>query len=315
MFPIYSQRFLEDRALTCGAQTLKLYHHYLKHLGIWLGDRPITKQSIGDFLRFQKERCVADDTLRNYYRFLKGFCNFLYAEGLISENPFAGRGKVKIASARRKRMATYSNRDIAHLLAATHVESPNKRQAANQRRRWSSDGPLQREAEQARALILLLCDSALRAGEIARLSCAEVRHEELVVISKGEHTDVAYITEATRIALQHLADDRPDNAPLFRNWEGGRCTTASLRKIIKRAAERANVTLPPRPLHAFRHYAARQWVKRKVPDLVIKALMRHSQLSTTQIYTQLDTDELSEIHAGASPVEELLQLAYGEKQE
>jgi site-specific recombinase XerD len=312
MFSTFAQRFLDDRVLTCSTQTVKLYSHYLNYLGRWLGERPITKQTMGDFLRFQKERSIADDTLRNYYRFLKALCNFLHAEDLIADNPFVGRGKVKIAPPRRRRMETYSNRDIARLIAAANVESPNKRCPSNQRRRWSRNGPLQRELEQARALILLLCDSALRAGEVVRLNCADVRHEELVVISKGGHTDVAYITDTTRIALQQLAADRPNDEPLFRNWEGGRCTTASLRKIIKRAAERADVSLPPRPIHAFRHYAARQWVKRGVPDLVIKSLMRHAQLSTTQIYTQLDTEELGIIHAQASPIKELLQLAFGD---
>jgi hypothetical protein len=40
--------------------------------------------------------------------------------------------------------------------------------------------------------------------------------------------------------------------------------------------------------------------------------MRHAQLSTTQIYTQLDTEELGIIHAQASPIKELLQLAFGD---
>lgn len=315
MFPEFSRRFLEDRTLTCTTETLKLYKHYLKKLGVWLEEKPIDKQSMGDFLRLQKERGIADETLRNYYRFLKAFCHFLFDEGLIENDPFVGRGRVRIAPARRRRVRTYSNKDIARLLAATNIESANKRNSENQRRRWAEDGPLVREAEQARALILLLCDSALRAGEVARLNCGQVRVEELVVLGKGNHTDVAFITPATRAALVVLANDRPDDDPLFRNWNGGRCTPAALREILKRSADRAGVKLPPRPLHAFRHYAARQWVKKGVNELAIKELMRHKQLSTTEIYTQLDTEELGNIHAGASPIEELLRLAEEEEKE
>jgi site-specific recombinase XerD len=69
------------------------------------------------------------------------------------------------------------------------------------------------------------------------------------------------------------------------------------------------VDLPPRPLHAFRHYAAREWLKAGLEDLAIQQLMRHSQLSTTAIYTQLDDDELAELHAQASPVNRLLASA------
>jgi site-specific recombinase XerD len=309
MFALFSRRFLEDRALTCSKQTIKLYHHYLKQVDRWLKDTPITKQSMGDFLRSLKDRSLADETIRNYYRFLKAFCNFLFAEGLIDKNPFQGKDRIRIASARRKRMKTYSDNDIAKLLAVSKLEAANKRNKNNKRRRWSDDGPLQRELAQAQALILLLCDSALRAGEVTRLNCGHVRQSELVVLSKGGHNDVAYITETTRLALIQLAGDRPENEPLFRNWEGDRCTTAALRNIIERTAIRAHISLPPRPLHAFRHYAARQWTKKGVNDLVIKDLMRHSQLSTTQIYTGLDTDELNMIHAQASPVQHLLRLA------
>ncbi|HSH82258.1 MAG TPA: tyrosine-type recombinase/integrase, partial [Herpetosiphonaceae bacterium] len=77
----------------------------------------------------------------------------------------------------------------------------------------------------------------------------------------------------------------------------------------KRLAERAGVTLPGRPLHAFRHYAAQNWVKERLSDLAIKQLMRHSSLVTTQIYTRLDTDDLARLHEASSPVDRLLAQA------
>jgi site-specific recombinase XerD len=69
------------------------------------------------------------------------------------------------------------------------------------------------------------------------------------------------------------------------------------------------VALPERPLHAFRHHAARQWLKAGVPDLTIRQFMRHESLSTTQIYTELDPDELDELHARASPIAALMEQA------
>jgi site-specific recombinase XerD len=109
--------------------------------------------------------------------------------------------------------------------------------------------------------------------------------------------------------LLELAGDRADDAPLFRDWNNRPCSTRGLRGILQRLARRAAVELPERPLHAFRHYAARQWVKAKVPDLVIRQLMRHEALSTTQIYTELSAEELAELHAEASAIPQLLDQA------
>jgi integrase/recombinase XerC len=166
-----------------------------------------------------------------------------------------------------------------------------------------------REAQQGRALVCLLVDSALRAAEAAGLSCGQVRAARLLIRSKGGHWDAAFVSVETRAELLALAGERPDTAPLFRDWNNRRCTVRGLRGIVQRLARRAAVALPPRPLHAFRHYAARQWLKASVPDLTIRQLMRHESLSTTQIYTELDTDELAALHAEASTIPALLARA------
>jgi site-specific recombinase XerD len=74
-------------------------------------------------------------------------------------------------------------------------------------------------------------------------------------------------------------------------------------------AARAGVALVERPLHAFRHLTARDWLKSGLDDLTIRQLMRHSQLSTTRLYTELDATELAAIHARVSPVARLLAAA------
>jgi site-specific recombinase XerC len=50
-------------------------------------------------------------------------------------------------------------------------------------------------------------------------------------------------------------------------------------------------------------------LKSGLGDLTIMQLMRHQDLATTRIYTQLDATELAELHAGASPVARMLAAA------
>jgi len=159
---------------------------------------------------------------------------------------------------------------------------------------------------QARALVLLLVDTGMRAGEVCRLTCGDLRRPELVVIGKGGHQGVIFLVPQVRLLLEYLALDRPDAAPLFRDWNGRACSVRALRCIVERLAQRANVDLPPRPLHAFRHAAARRWLKAGLPTLAIQQLMRHATVATTMIYCELDTAALETLHANASAVDMLL---------
>jgi site-specific recombinase XerD len=131
----------------------------------------------------------------------------------------------------------------------------------------------------------------------------------MIVMSKGGHEDSAFISPLTRSALLDLAGDRPDSDPLFRDKFLRRCTTRALRTCLKHLATRAGVPLVPRPLHAFRHLCARNWLKEGLGDLTIQQLMRHSSLNTTRIYTQLDPAELAAIHGKASQIARLVARA------
>lgn len=290
--------FLDHRAYA--PTTVALYRAILRRFEAWRAGRPISALLVAGYLRTYRHR--APDTQANVYRCLRAYCRFLG----VAPDPFTGPGAVVRPPMPRRRRRTYTQAEVVALLVACGP-------AAGQRQRWAPDGPRAREQLQARALVLLLIDSALRADEVARLTCGQVRAPELIVRGKGGHEDRVYITETTRDHLLTLAGERPDAAPLFRNWLGGRCTTDALRGLVERLAVRANVELPPRCLHAFRHYCAVGWAKSGVADLVIKRMMRHADLKTTQIYTEsARDDEIAELHARVSPVASLLAAADGE---
>ena len=280
--------------------TLALYRAILRRFEAWRAGRPISALLVAGYLATYRHR--APDTQQNVYRCLRAYCRFLQ----LTPDPFTGPGAVVRPKLPRRRRRTYTSAEVVALLVACGP-------AAGKRQRWATDGPRAREQLQARALVLLLVDSALRADEVARLTCGQVRAPALVVRGKGGHEDRVHITAVTRDHLLMLAGDRPAAEPLFRNWLGGRCTTDALRGIIERLAVRANVDLPPRCLHAFRHLAAQNWARAGLPDLVIKRLMRHANLATTQIYTDgARDDEIAELHARVSPVASLLAAADGE---
>lgn len=296
--------YLDHRAQTCGPRTLALYRHLLGRFERMLAGRTPDPRTVAAYLRHY--RASAPDTQRNVYRALKAYTRWLVDSGHLDTDPFAGPLGVARPRLPRRRRQTYTESEVLALLTAA---AP----ARGARCRWAANGPRAREQPQSRALILLLIDSAMRAEEVCRLTCGQARAPKLVIVGKGGHQDRAYVTELTRRALLDLAEGRPDEAPLFRDWTGGPCSVTALRGILERLAKRAGVTLPPRPVHAMRHYAAQAWVRAGLSDLAIKELMRHASLSTTQIYTSGAREEdLAAMHARVSPIAGLLRQSEGE---
>lgn len=301
------EAFLASRAATCNQASQDTYAAYLRQLAEWLEARPISALTVGAYLTDLRGRKLATATLGNHYRMIKTCCRWLVEHEYIDADPFTGAGRVRAPAQKRKRRQVYTEAQVVLLLVTARAQIEER----DEGQRWkNSKNPyMLRDALQAYALVLLLCDSALRAGEVCALNCGQIRQEEMIVLGKGGHEDAAFMTSFTRRALLALAEDRPDNDPLFRDKFLQRCTARALRGCLRHIAQAAGVPLVPRPLHAFRHFAARQWLRSGLGDLTIRQLMRHSQLATTRLYTELDAVELAQLHAGASPVERMLDAA------
>lgn len=304
-------QFIRTREITCRPASLNLYRHCLGSFRRWhlaSGMTDLSPTTIGEYFRMLRARDLSDQTVRGHYRMVKTFCRWLVDEELLDRDPFAGRGRVQAPPVKKRRQPAYSDVEVVQLLSVTGAPSW-KRDRKTARLQWQPGGPLEREALQAQALVLVLADTGMRAGEVCRLTCANIRAPECVVEGKGGHQGVVFFSDLTRQILLELIGDRPDHEPVFRDWNGRACSPRALRSIIERLGRRAGVELPPRCLHSFRHYAARKWLSAGVPTLAIKQFMRHAQLSTTELYAQLDDGMLSRLHNQASPVLALLDGA------
>jgi integrase len=262
--------FVAGRADTCQVSTRATYRAYLRAYGRWAEARDwFAPATVRGYLAGRRP-IDANATLLNRARVLRLFCGWLAEQGLLDRSPFVGRDRVTMPSRKRARRVVWSRADVVALLRAAGPAQWKRGERRQERRQWQPGGPMEREAAQARALVLLLVDSAMRVGEAAALRCGDVRRVRLIIRSKGGHYDPVFLTAETRAALRALAGERPDDAPLFRDFNNRACSVRGLRGIVQRAARRAGVALPERPVHAFRHYAARQWLRAGVPDLTIR---------------------------------------------
>jgi integrase/recombinase XerC len=158
------------------------------------------------------------------------------------------------------------------------------------------------------AVLALLYGSGLRIAEALGLKRKDVptpgAGDVVTVIGKGNKTRMVPVL---RPVLQLIADyiaqcpyDLPDNAPLFVGAKGGPLSPRIIQLTMERL--RGALGLPDSATpHALRHSFATHLLSRGGDLRAIQELLGHASLSTTQIYTAVDTERLLDAYKAAHP--------------
>jgi integrase/recombinase XerC len=153
--------------------------------------------------------------------------------------------------------------------------------------------------------VLALCYGAgLRIAEALSLSKADLDGPSLRVTGKGNKTRLVPLIAAVRAAIEAYLNLCPypltPSQKIFRGAKGGEL---SPRLIQVRVAQlRGALGLPPSATpHALRHSFATHLLGRGGDLRAIQELLGHASLSTTQIYTAVDTDRLLAAYRAAHP--------------
>jgi site-specific recombinase XerD len=162
-----------------------------------------------------------------------------------------------------------------------------------------------------RALFELAYSSGLRAEELVSLDVESIEFdsETVRVEGKGGKTRIVPVGEhALRAVERYLQNGRPsldDGDPaLLLSKSGRRLSTSDVRRRLRlwarRAATRTPALIDAHP-HALRHSFATHLLEGGADLRAIQELLGHATISTTQVYTRVESGRLKSAYASAHP--------------
>jgi site-specific recombinase XerD len=159
-----------------------------------------------------------------------------------------------------------------------------------------------------RAILELLFSSGLRVSELVSLDKDHInlKRREFMVRGKGQKDRPIFISPSAAECIIEYLDQREDNTrPLFVRYSGTkkvdltgnfhRLTARSIQRMVSRYALLAGITKHVSP-HTLRHSYATDLLMNGADLRSVQAMLGHSNISTTQIYTHVTDPHLKAVY-------------------
>ncbi|MCM8825028.1 MAG: tyrosine recombinase XerC [Candidatus Omnitrophica bacterium] len=155
-----------------------------------------------------------------------------------------------------------------------------------------------------RAILELLYSSGLRVGELVSLKIEDINIPEgtVKVRGKGNKERIVPVGSYALNSIFEYLKKRPwsKNSFIFLNKKGGRITSRSVERIVKKYARLAGISKKVTP-HVFRHSFATHLLDRGADLRTVQEMLGHSDISTTQVYTHVTVQRLKELYEKHHP--------------
>jgi len=271
-------------------KTRRAYASDLAHFAAWCGERGLEPATIEvrDLRRYAaaaSQGGLSATSLARRIASLRAFFRALRDDGTVAQNPAE-----LLTLPRRPR-------------ALPHVLRPDE--LADLLDRIGAATPLERRD---RAMLELAYSSGLRAEELVTLAVGSVDFdaESVRVEGKGAKTRLVPVGEPALAALrEYLERGRPalahdDEPALLLSKSGRPLSTSDVRRRLRIWSARAGLGGAVHP-HALRHSFATHLLDGGADLRAIQELLGHSTISTTQVYTRVESARLRRAYASSHP--------------
>ena len=274
-------------------KTIANYDHYLRRLVDYAGDievSEITPELVRKW-RLWLNRLgtnTSDElqkTTQNYHLIaLRSFLKYCAKRDI----PALSADKIELARTKRKQVTFLTDEEIKRLF-----EQPDINTEAGLR---------------DRAILELLYSSGLRVSELVGLNRDHInlKRLEFMVRGKGQKDRPIFISEEAADWVQKYLEMRKDKSPALFTRVGGhkkpdvtgnylRLTARSVQRMVARYALMAGITKHVSP-HTLRHSFATDLLMNGADLRSVQAMLGHSNIATTQIYTHVTDPHLKKVH-------------------
>lgn len=237
------------------------------------------------FLAAKRRQAVGAGTLAGILTALRSFFRFLEVEELVAGDFLAAVRRPKLPRLLPKALTVAEAKE---LVSAPEESDPDKQ--------WL--------AARDKAVLMLCYGAGLRISEALSLTMADLEADTLWITGKGNKVRMVPLLAIVRQAIKDYLDVCPHKVgnldPIFRGERGGKL---SPRLVQLRVAQlRDTLGLPEKASpHALRHSFATHLLERGGDLRTIQELLGHASLSTTQIYTGINTARMLEVYRAAHP--------------
>lgn len=155
-----------------------------------------------------------------------------------------------------------------------------------------------KHTERDYAIITLFLNCGIRISELVNINISNYRDDTINIYGKGNKERTIYINDACRSALTDYMNVRPndtakDKNALFLSDRHTRISRKTVHVIVKNQLHNAGINTEMYSAHKLRHTAATLMYKYGNVDIrALQRILGHESISTTEIYTHIDEEQL-----------------------
>ncbi len=297
-----------------------------------LKKQTVVGRAVSDFLRHLRERNASAHTIKAYRGDLANFSAYagsrgwkeidhIAIRGFLSQLYEKGLGKTSVARSLAAVRSLYRwlaqegvvDRNPGKLVATPKLPKKLPRVPTIEEMNSVLDGQMPEAAafpERDRLMLELLYGCGIRNSELTGINVDDIRlsAEAILIRGKGKKERYVPFADSVRNALAAylpvrqatLAEANRNTPALLINRRGGRLTTRSVGRIIKRIAVAKGLSPDVHP-HTLRHAFGTHMLEEGADLRAIQELLGHERLATTQRYTQLSMKHVLQVYDQTHP--------------
>ena len=272
------ERGLSENSIKSYSYDIKNLLSYIKKYNSKLSLKQCDKQFMQEFI-YEISKNINSRSQSRLLSSLKSFFNYLVFEGYNNTSPMELIESPKIVT------------KLPDVLSIEEIKLLIKNSELNKNHGIRNS-----------AILETLYGSGLRVSELINLKLSDIHYDDklLLIQGKGNKQRLVPLGSISESKVSNYVNNyrilkkvkKNSNDIVFLNRNGKKLTRAMIFNIVKEAQNKSNIKKTVSP-HTFRHSFATHLLENGADLRSIQIMMGHENITTTEVYTHLDTKHLS----------------------